>query len=402
MEKRRGAVLILVLVLVAALTLVVVAALRAIRVDDASARSYRRGLAAMALAESGLRLAAVSLARDQRAASGDHPGEPWAWLFPAPGQAGARLPVLPGRLPEPDNPTDPEELFGEIVDESGKFPLKGLVARTGSDEYRGVFVRLLSGPPFNRTQDEAEALADALADWMDPDAEARRPDGSMTDTGAEDPFYASLHTVYKGRDGPPDTLAELALVKGFGRELLDGRDGGTGLGDLVSIWGDGKININTAPPEILRALPKNRGQAGSEAFAADVAAFRADERNAARLETDGWLKTELPQWRDLELPESVLTTKSTTFTVRLTARSGDVTRRLYACLKRGYGQAASSGQTALAGRSDQTDKAGQADKAGQSGQSEQTGQSGRTDQASPPGQSGQTGFEARVIYRRYE
>jgi type II secretory pathway component PulK len=60
------------------------------------------------------------------------------------------------------------------------------------------------------------AVADALLDWIDADSNER-------ENGAEADYYAGLEPAYAPRNGLPESLDELLLVKGVSRELLFGR-----------------------------------------------------------------------------------------------------------------------------------------------------------------------------------
>ena len=62
-----------------------------------------------------------------------------------------------------------------------------------------------------------EAIADAILDWMDSDAQPRA-------LGAETDYYLGLERPYAPRNGLPECLEELLLVKGVTRELLFGSD----------------------------------------------------------------------------------------------------------------------------------------------------------------------------------
>jgi len=80
---------------------------------------------------------------------------------------------------------------------------------------------------------------------------------------------SAVRKIMRRRNGDPDTkepaqafqtieeLREIAEIKDrdwFGTEKT------AGLNDLVTCWGDGKININTAAPEVLECIPDvNRG-----------------------------------------------------------------------------------------------------------------------------------------------
>jgi DNA uptake protein ComE-like DNA-binding protein len=62
-----------------------------------------------------------------------------------------------------------------------------------------------------------EAVAEAILDWIDPDAQARP-------LGAENDYYGSLDEPYAPRNALPESVEELLLVKGVTRELLFGAD----------------------------------------------------------------------------------------------------------------------------------------------------------------------------------
>jgi DNA uptake protein ComE-like DNA-binding protein len=62
-----------------------------------------------------------------------------------------------------------------------------------------------------------EALADAILDWLDADDSPRS-------FGAETPYYQGLAVPYSPRNGVPQCLEEILLVRGMTRELLYGPD----------------------------------------------------------------------------------------------------------------------------------------------------------------------------------
>lgn len=107
---------------------------------------------------------------------------------------------------------------GELSDGSNCFNLNSLVTRTEDggdipdmasfDEYR----RLLAALGFDMA--EAEALADALVDWIDDDS-APRPHG------AEDYYYATLDPPYRALNGLLSGPGELRAVKGYTRAVYD-------------------------------------------------------------------------------------------------------------------------------------------------------------------------------------
>ena len=60
-------------------------------------------------------------------------------------------------------------------------------------------------------------IADAVLDWLDEDNQPRP-------FGAEAEFYASLEPPYAPRNGTPERIEELLLVRGVTRQLLFGQE----------------------------------------------------------------------------------------------------------------------------------------------------------------------------------
>ena len=105
-----------------------------------------------------------------------------------------------------------------------------------------------------------EELIDCWNDWTDADSIVT---GRY---GAEDEHYKSLDLPYTARNGPIDTVDELRLVKGFVPAILDGgvlnpedkkerHIEVRGIKELFTTYGDGKINVNAAPMEVLMTIP---------------------------------------------------------------------------------------------------------------------------------------------------
>ncbi len=103
-------------------------------------------------------------------------------------------------------------------------------------------------------------LIDSLYDWVDAD-DIPRPDGAETDD-----YYANLDPPYRAKNGPLDTVGEMLLIRGYTREILEGgRLTGRffeteevyvqGIGDLLTVHGDGNVNVNAASPRVLMTIP---------------------------------------------------------------------------------------------------------------------------------------------------
>lgn len=316
-REAQGAVLIFVLALVAVLASLAVQTLRTAQIEVFGAYSGIYTRQAQATVESGLLAAAALLIEDAKSLTSDNLTEDWA-LFPdVPGYPGVWF--LAGHI------------AGRIEDESGKFPVNSLhPGLSGHAVFEAIFVRLLTGAPFSLPTDQAKALLAALVDWLDPDS-------NPVDGGAEDAYYAAAMLPYQVRNNSLDTLAEMLLIKGFSRSLLYGRDNVPGLLSMLTLWGSGLINVNTAPLPVLAALPTNQDRGQAAALAASLDAYRRDPVRAEELGSLEWLGKS-SSGRDVAWPNEMLTTRSLYFSVLLEGRSGAAVKRLYAVLKRDQGR----------------------------------------------------------------
>jgi general secretion pathway protein K len=131
-----------------------------------------------------------------------------------------------------------------IEDEGGKISVNRLVSGSGYNApVRDLLLRLLTGPDFHLSQERAGEIVNAIKDWIDADDE-------VTGTGAEGGYYAGLDRPYAAKNAPLDCIEELLMIKGVTRELFYGTGDSPGLLMCLSVFGDGKININTAPKEM--------------------------------------------------------------------------------------------------------------------------------------------------------
>lgn len=103
-------------------------------------------------------------------------------------------------------------------------------------------------------------LIESFLDWIDADS-AARTDGAETDD-----YYGTLESPYRAKNAPLDTVEELLMIKGWNRTYLFG---GTlpkgeyddepvtisGIHDLLTTYGDGKVNVNAASKRVLMTLP---------------------------------------------------------------------------------------------------------------------------------------------------
>jgi general secretion pathway protein K len=316
MKNERGAALVLVLLILTILVVVVLESMRLAQVDYGSTAVMETGLRAKYKGLSGLNMAKLLLIRDgDNAADSDHLGESWASML---------------EQREIDLPEMKEMLSGGIVDEQSKFPINFLLDAKGNLNpiTSAVLTNLLTGPAFELDREAAEEIVLALKDWLDPDDEVSGL------SGAEEDYYAAAG--YAPRNGPVRFLGELPLVRGITREIFAGSAGRPGLKDLVTVHGDGKINLNTAPVELVAAMiiQDESGTTPRDAqdFAMRVVEYRADYMHWDQLASTQWF-TNVPGALSVQF-YPLLTVKSSWFSVTLTARAGGGQRSLYAVLKR--------------------------------------------------------------------
>ncbi|GAI08678.1 unnamed protein product, partial [marine sediment metagenome] len=90
-------------------------------------------------------------------------------------------------------------------------------------------------------QDEAANIANAIIDWRDIDI-------IVSPGGAENAYYGSLELPYPCKSGDFQILEELLLVKGMTPEIF------SKIAGLITLYGEGRVNINTAGWRVLHAL----------------------------------------------------------------------------------------------------------------------------------------------------
>ncbi|MBI4496066.1 MAG: type II secretion system minor pseudopilin GspK [Deltaproteobacteria bacterium] len=248
------------------LTLLVVAGLefhRLTRVEASLAGNFRDLTQASYIGRSGVEVARALFQEDDP--SYDGPDERWAQF--------EVLSALSGQF-------FPEGYFmGRIVDESAKFNPNSLINSLGGvdEKKRKQLERLLfllgHGPE----------TVDALLDWLDGD-DQKRP------WGAERDFYLARKRPYPPKNGPLDSLGEMARIKGIEASFLYGTEGREGVRNFLTVFSEGQININTASLPVLMSLsPKI-----DETLARAVLEFRQQKSFRRAEELRG-----LPGWGEI-------------------------------------------------------------------------------------------------------
>jgi len=90
---------------------------------------------------------------------------------------------------------------------------------------------------------DAEKLAYNIIDWRDSDSFFQHPQ-----YGAEDSDYTGERYSYEAKDSDFEVIEELLLVKRMDQEIFNK------IRHFVTIYGEGRVNINTASKQVLLAL----------------------------------------------------------------------------------------------------------------------------------------------------
>jgi general secretion pathway protein K len=160
----------------------------------------------------------------------------------------------------------------KIVDEDSKINVnvaaKGLIRtsdRLGS-QLLGLFApqtynSMFEGRDADNQFSDRQTICGALVDWADDDEDlyACDPRGSSTSAskGSEDNFYQTIGLGYRRKNSAYDSLDELRLVRGvsddFWSTFVD-PDPSDPHKRILTVWGQDKVNLNTANPQTLLAI----------------------------------------------------------------------------------------------------------------------------------------------------
>jgi general secretion pathway protein K len=203
--------------------------------------------------------------------------------------------------------------------------------------------------------DDISIVSDSIQDWRSPAAPPRV-------AGAESSYYQNLTPPYNAKNAPIDDLSELLLVKGVTPEMYYGSSVtnssvpqnpnlgfGTspdqppnyqfGLKDVFTAVSTGRININTADANVLQLIP------GVDATIADaIIQQRSGPDGVDGTDDDtpyqnasGALQGAGLNPANANQAANLLTTRSSTFRVEVTAQIGDETRVFTAIILRNTG-----------------------------------------------------------------
>lgn len=123
-----------------------------------------------------------------------------------------------------------------IISEGSRFNINTILLGNDKDLIRDMFIS------WGLELDAAQAVTDALADWVDADDEAQL-------NGAEKAWYEDLGRFNQPFNRPFYNLDEVNLVRGM--EMVEAAR--PDWRNWFTIWSGGKLDINDAPAELISA-----------------------------------------------------------------------------------------------------------------------------------------------------
>jgi general secretion pathway protein K len=121
------------------------------------------------------------------------------------------------------------------------------------------------------------------------------------------------------------------MIKGVTRELYEGTTEAPGIGRYLTVYGDGKINVNTAPMPVLKALFKY-----PDAVSADALEQMDIHRTTQKEDLSGvaWFKEKIPGRAGVDVNTALIKTGSDDFEISATVRLNNVVSRVSGAVNR--------------------------------------------------------------------
>ncbi len=160
----------------------------------------------------------------------------------------------------------------KLSEEGGKFNLNLLVGKTEQPDRVRIEQLLRLIDIINRQYDRPIIRYEfvcALIDWLDSDNQPTiLPYIQGENRGVESGYYETLSPPYRCDNDRCATLSEILLIKGMTPQAYYGhqnRPGGParrrGLSEYLTVYGSGRININTAGQAVLESLSESMNEA---------------------------------------------------------------------------------------------------------------------------------------------
>ncbi len=238
LKDDRGVALILTILVISLIVALTLQFNTFTRCDLQAAANMRDGIRLRCVARSGFNYALGVLAKDKLESSIDTLHEDWADPETLSGNSAAMF--SEGRFE------------AKVSDHSGRIQINKLIKSDGTynNVQRDLLIKFLQLPEFGLEEGTAVNIVNAIKDWIDSDNDVTEGPGY----GAENSYYQGLENPYACRNRPLDYIEDLIPVRGMTNNLFHGNGEKPGISRYLSPHGDGKININTAEPLVLKAL----------------------------------------------------------------------------------------------------------------------------------------------------
>lgn len=304
----RGFALILTILVVSVITALTLQFSGSMRSDLFAAATLRDQVKLSCMAKSGINYAAAVLFQDATLSDVDSSHEDWADPISLSSHCSSLLQEGRSRI--------------QILDHSGRIAINMLVTEEGEydTKQKDLLARFLSSEQFGLDPEEVDNLVDAIKDWIDADGEETR-------FGAEDSYYQTLSEPYDCRNAPLAFIEELLFIRGVTEELFYGTADKPGISAYLTTHGDGKININTAPPLVLRSLSDQL----DDDMVDNMLDYRGDKEND--LSDPSWYQN-VSGIGDVRIDGDLITTSSRIFEIMSEGILDDLRRRVYCLVER--------------------------------------------------------------------
>jgi len=298
----------------------------------------RRRAKAEAIAQSGVVVAQMLLQKQGKISGSE---DEWAisrdkWYEPA-FRLSRGMPVVGLRYPLGE---------GEIILDIEPEPARRNVNRLTFEDWERVLE--VGGIPMEMW----EELIDSFNYWVGPAGAPAQGKAAGKD------YYEALDEPYSPRFGPLDSVQELLLVKGFSKMVLYGgvlnpedppeaHVRVSGIADLLTTYGDGRVNVNAADMRVLMTLPgvdallaaaiieeRTLGSGASAPWGAGQSDTMNNIENIRQnvFKSENDFLSRIP-WVDGGALRGLITTSSAYFRVTAVGRVGNAARRIWAILQ---------------------------------------------------------------------
>lgn len=234
--EKRGFVLIVVLCMVVMLSVLLLAFNRESRANLYAVDDFRKSAQALNCARAGVNIV-IAAVKDS---ADPHLDKSSKNLF-----SGEKAVAL-----------DQGECLIKVSEESGKLNVNFLSDKNGTLNRARIehLLKLIDNLNKDGSDDSRidYGIVPSIIDWIDSDDEVTSlPFVKHKNRGAESGYYGRSGLSYKCRNAPVETIEELLLVKGISPEAFER------LRDHLTVYGDGKINVNSASGLTLASLSEN-------------------------------------------------------------------------------------------------------------------------------------------------